>query len=224
MFTVAIDGPSGAGKSTIAKRAAKEFGFLYMDTGALYRAVGLYMLRCGIDTDDEQKVSKNLDFVNVGLNYENGIQRVTLNREDVSEAIRKNEVSMAASNVSAHNSVRKFLLAFQRDTAQTQNTVMDGRDIGTVVLPDAQVKIFLTATGEARTKRRVLQLTELGQKASYETILAEIEQRDYNDIHREHCALKQAPGAVYVDTTNITLEESVNRVIDIIRSEYERFG
>ena len=217
MINIAIDGPGGAGKSTIAKAAAKELGFIYVDTGALYRSVGLYALRNGIKTDCADEVVPVLSEITVELKFIDGSQRVYLNGEDVSEDIRTPEASMAASNVSAIQQVRDFLFDLQRDIANANNCIMDGRDIGTVVLPDAQVKIFLTASVEERAKRRYIQLTEKGQDVKYEDVLKELEERDYQDSHREIAPLKPAENSVIVDTSDINLEQSIDTVVNVIR-------
>ena len=217
MTAIAIDGPAGAGKSSIARRVARELGFIYVDTGALYRAVGLYSLRQGVDTCDEEAVLALLPQITVKLGYIGDEQRVYLNGEDVSEAIRANEASMAASNVSAIQGVRDFLFELQRDIARNNNVVMDGRDIGTVVLPDAQVKIFLTATPEDRAARRQQQLAQKGIQVPYEQLLAEVIQRDYNDTHRSAAPLRQAKDACRIDTTGNTFEQSVELVINHVK-------
>lgn len=208
MISVAIDGPSGAGKSSLAKRLAKELGYLYVDTGAMYRAIGLYAKRAGADTKDAAAVEALLPQVRVELKYVDGAQRVLLCGEDVSEAIRAEEIGMAASDVSAHPAVRRFLLDTQRNMALTHDLLMDGRDIGTVILPNATVKIFLTASPEARAKRRMLELQQKGQPAEYETVLEDIRRRDWQDTHRETAPLKQAEDAVLVDTSELDFEES----------------
>ncbi len=213
---VAIDGPSGAGKSTIAKAVAKRLGFIYVDTGALYRAVGLYMLDHGVDTESEQQVTPMLSGVEVSLRFMDGEQRVFLNGQDVSSRIRENEVSMAASNVSRIPEVRTFLFDLQKEIARENNIIMDGRDIGTVVLPGADVKIFLTASPEERAQRRYDELLERGQQVSYDTLLQEIKQRDYNDSHREIAPLKQAKDALLVDTTGNELETSIQLLGELI--------
>ncbi|MFA9379563.1 MAG: (d)CMP kinase [Acetanaerobacterium sp.] len=207
--SVAIDGPSGAGKSTIARTVAKKLGYIYVDTGALYRAVGLYMLDAGADTIDARQVSTLLGQVDVSLRFVAGEQRVFLNGRDVSQRIRENEVSMAASNVSAIPAVRAFLFDLQRNIAAGSNIIMDGRDIGTVVLPHADVKIFLTASPEERARRRCGELAEKGTPIAYETVLDEIITRDNNDANREIAPLKKADDAVVVDTTGNALETSV---------------
>ncbi|MEE1505265.1 MAG: (d)CMP kinase [Acutalibacteraceae bacterium] len=217
MVNIAIDGPAGAGKSTIAKTASKELGFIYVDTGALYRTVGLNALRLGKDTKSADEVVPTLEGLDVSLRFVDGEQRVFLGEEDVSAAIRQNEVSMAASNVSAIPKVREFLFDLQRDIAKKNNCIMDGRDIGTVVLPDAQIKIYLTASAEARADRRFKELTEKGQVVEYDVILKEIKERDYQDMNREIAPLKQADDAVLVDTTELTLEESIDCMIKVIK-------
>ena len=208
-ISVAIDGPSGAGKSTIAKRLAATLGFVYVDTGALYRAVGYAAVQAGIDCHDADAVTALLPAISVELTHVDGVQRVLLNGEDVSDLIRTPEISMAASAVSAIPSVRAFLFETQQEMARRHDVIMDGRDIGTVVLPDAQVKIFLSASVEARAQRRHKELIEKGQTVTFEDVLEDMKQRDYNDSHRALAPLKPAPGAVMVDTTDLTLEESV---------------
>ncbi len=214
---IAIDGPAGAGKSTIAKTVSKELGYIYVDTGALYRTVGLNVLRQGKDTKNEADVVPTLEGLNVSLRFVNGEQRVFLEDEDVSEAIRQNEVSMAASNVSAIPKVREFLFGLQRDIADKNNCIMDGRDIGTVVLPNAQIKIYLTASAQARADRRYKELTEKGQDVNYDDILKEIELRDYQDTHREIAPLKKAEDAVLVDTTELDLNGSIEYMLKVIK-------
>ncbi|MBQ8917389.1 MAG: (d)CMP kinase [Oscillospiraceae bacterium] len=218
-IAVAIDGPAGAGKSTIARAVAAELGFIYVDTGALYRAVGLYGLRKNADTASADQMLPLLEEIKVELAYVEGEQRVLLNGEDVSQAIRVNEASMAASNVSAIPGVRSFLFDLQKNMAKTHNVVMDGRDIGTVVLPEAQVKIFLTATPEERATRRYNELLEKGQKVDFDQLLAEVKQRDYNDSHRATAPLKQAEDAVLVDTTGLDIEQSIEKILDLVRSK-----
>ena len=219
MIAVAVDGPAGAGKSTLAREIAKQLGMLYVDTGALYRAIGLYVLRCGVDPKDRTAVSPLLDNISVTMTHEQGNQFVWLCGEDVSGLIRTQEVSMAASQVSAHPEVRAFLFDLQRDLALSTPAVMDGRDIGTVVLPEAAVKIFLTASAEERARRRVEQLEKAGQPADFDRVLAEVKQRDEQDTNRPVAPLKQAEDAVLVDTTGETPEESLNRMIGIIREK-----
>ncbi|MCR5151323.1 MAG: (d)CMP kinase, partial [Clostridiales bacterium] len=218
VINIAIDGPAGAGKSTVARAVAKKLGFIYVDTGALYRAVGVNALRLGVDTKNHQAVSNTLSGINIDLVFENGVQKVLLNLEDVSEEIRTPLASMAASDVSAVPEVRKFLFDLQRNIANTNNCIMDGRDIGTVVLPDAQVKIFLTASPEKRAERRFKELSEKGTEVSFEEVLNDIVQRDYNDSHRPVAPLKMAENGVLVDTSELTLEEAINTVLSVIEN------
>ncbi len=217
MINIAIDGPAGAGKSSVAKAVAAKLGFIYVDTGALYRSIGVNALRHGIETNDAQAVTALLPETKVELKYIDGSQRVFLNGEDVSEAIRLPEASMAASNVSAIPAVRTFLLDLQRDMAKNNNVIMDGRDIGTVILPDAQYKFFLTASAEVRADRRFKELKEKGIDVDYKALLEEIIQRDYNDSHRTTAPLKQADDAILIDSSNMTLEESINAIADKVK-------
>lgn len=219
MINVAIDGPAGAGKSTVARAAAKELGYIYVDTGALYRAVGVYGLRHGIPTDNSEKISAILPEIRVELDFIDGVQHVFLNGDDVSEEIRLPEASMAASNVSAIPSVRAFLFDLQREIAAKNNCIMDGRDIGTVVLPDAKVKIFLTADDEERAMRRYKELKEKGSNVSFQEVLDDLRVRDYNDSHREIAPLKPAEDSVTVNTTGMNLEESVEKIVSIIKEK-----
>ena len=218
MISVAIDGPSGAGKSTLAKRLAKELGYLYVDTGAMYRSIGLYALRQGVDPRDEAAVTALLPQIEIELRYVNGAQRVLLCGEDVSEAIRAENVGMATSAVSAHPPVRAFLLELQRGMARTHDILMDGRDIGTVILPNATVKIFLTASAEARADRRFKELQEKGVDTDYQTVLEDIRRRDYQDSHRATAPLRQAEDAVLVDTSELDLEQSFQAMKKLILS------
>ena len=208
MISVAIDGPAGAGKSTLARRLAADFGYSYVDTGAMFRTIGLYALRAGKDPKDNEAVNALLPNITLEFAFIEGEQHIYLNGEDVSTAIRTEEVGMAASAVGANPAVRAFLLEMQRDMARTQNILMDGRDIGTVVLPNATVKIFLTASAEARAQRRAKELAEKGQPADFATVLADIRQRDYQDSHRAVAPLRQADDAILVDTSSIGLQES----------------
>lgn len=217
MINVAIDGPSGAGKSTISRAAANAVGFIYVDTGALYRAVGVNALRQGLDTKSAEQVGATLDKIKVELKFVGDVQHVFLNGEDVSEEIRLPDASMAASDVSAIPSVREFLFDLQRDIAQNNNCIMDGRDIGTVVLPHAQIKIFLTASPEERAMRRFKELQQKGLPDTYAEVLNDLKQRDYNDSHRKIAPLKPAADSITVDTTNWTLEASVEKIISIIK-------
>ena len=208
MVSVAIDGPAGAGKSTLARRLAAEMGYIYVDTGAMFRTIGLYALRKGVDPKDNAAVNTLLPEIGLRVDCIDGEQHIYLNGEDVSTAIRTEEAGMAASAVGANPEVRAFLLELQRGMTKTQNVLMDGRDIGTVVLPDATVKIFLTASAEARAQRRAKELAEKGQPADFATVLADIRQRDYQDSHRAVAPLKQADDAILVDTSSIGLQES----------------
>lgn len=218
MISVAIDGPSGAGKSSLAKRLARELGYIYVDTGAMFRAVGLYALRAGRDPHDAAAVAALLPQITLRLEVCAGAQHIYLNGEDVSEAIRQEQVGMAASAVAVHPAVRAFLLEQQRAIAQTSDILMDGRDIGTVVLPNATVKVFLTASPEARAQRRLKELLDKGQAADYETVLADIRQRDYQDSHRAAAPLRQAEDAVLLDTSALDIEQSYAALRDIVRA------
>lgn len=216
--SIAIDGPSGAGKSTMAKALAKRLGFLYVDTGAIYRTVGLYVARQGRDCSKPAEVLPCLDEIHISLTYgEDGLQHMILNGEDVTTAIRENEVSRYASQVSAIPEVRTFLLEMQRDLARRHHVIMDGRDIGTVVLPQAEVKIFLTASVEQRALRRHRELIEKGETISLETIREELIQRDERDSSRAAAPLKKAEDAVEFDTSELTLEESVEALLTIVK-------
>ncbi|HHV51486.1 MAG TPA: (d)CMP kinase [Candidatus Avimonas sp.] len=224
-ISIAIDGPSGAGKSSIAKHLAKEMGFIYVDTGALYRAVGYEVLRQGGEPSDSDFVEKLLPGLKVELKHINGNQRVFVNDEDVSDLIRTPEVSMAASAVSAIPAVRRFLFDLQRETARKNNCIMDGRDIGTVVLPDADVKIFLTATVEDRANRRFLELQQKGIETTYEEVLEDMKKRDFDDSNRKTAPLRKADDAVEVDTTGNTFEQSVEILSRLINDKLkERSG
>ena len=215
-INIALDGPSGAGKSTIAKMVAKKLEYVYVDTGALYRSIAYYVLSKEIDPKDEEAVVALLGEIDVKLAYVEGAQRVLLNDEDVSDKIRTPEVSMGASAVSAIPKLREFLFSLQQNIAKENNIIMDGRDIGTVVLPNADVKIFLTATAEERANRRFKELSEKGDSSTYEEVLQDIIQRYYNDSHREVAPLKKADDAIEVDSTNLTLEQAVEEIHRII--------
>lgn len=221
MINIAIDGPSGAGKSTVAKGVAKELGFIYVDTGALYRSVGVSVLRKGFDTRDSAKVVPLLDGINITIKHIDHNQHVYLNDEDISEEIRLPASSMAASNVSAIPAVRSFLFELQRDIAKKNNCIMDGRDIGTVVLPNADLKIFLTASTEERAQRRYKELIGKGNKINYKELLEEIKQRDYNDSNREIAPLKPAEDAVIFDSTGLSAEAAIRQVIELVRSKLD---
>ncbi len=221
MINVAIDGPAGAGKSTIAKAAAKALGYIYVDTGALYRTVALSAQQLGLlDTltaEDTAGVQKLIDNSDVALKYIDGVQAVFLNGEDVSAQIRTPEISMGASKVSAIPAVRAFLLSLQQNIAAENNVIMDGRDIATVVLPNADVKIFLFASPECRAQRRYKELIEKGESVMYEDVLADVNQRDYQDSHREIAPLKPSEDSVMLDTSELNLEESIQAVIETIK-------
>ena len=217
--SIAIDGPSGAGKSTMAKRLAAELSFLYVDTGAIYRTVGLYAFRSGVAPDDAAAVEAFLPALEIDMTYgDDGLQHMILNGEDVTTAIRQHEISHYASAVSAIPAVRAFLLEMQRKFARENSVIMDGRDIGTVVLPDADLKIYLTADAKDRAQRRYLELLQRGQEANYDQVLKDIVERDYRDMNRETAPLKQAEDAVLVDTTGIGLEESYQMMLNVIRN------
>lgn len=218
-IAVAIDGPVGAGKSSIAREAAKRLGFIYCDTGALYRAVGLFCVRNGVDTKNAAEVASQLDKVQIEIRLVNGTQLVFLNGENVSEEIRLPEISMAASAVSVVPEVRAALLDLQRETAAKSSAIMDGRDIGTVVLPNADVKIFLTASPEIRAKRRFDELKAKGSDTTFEDVLRDLNERDYADTHRETAPLKQAEDAVLADTSELDFEQSVELVCGIIKGK-----
>ncbi len=217
MTAVAIDGPAGAGKSTIARAISREMSFVYVDTGALYRAIGLYMIKNRIDGDES--IVSALNKVKVDLKFVDNEQEIFLCGEEVSGEIRTPEVSMMASRVSAILAVRKFLLDLQRDLAKKNNVIMDGRDIGTVILPDADVKIFLTASLEKRAERRYKEMLEKGLNVTYDGILSDIKKRDYDDSHRKVAPLKPAADAILVDTSDYSLEESIKLVLDVIRKK-----
>ena len=220
-YSIAIDGPSGAGKSTVAKAAAKELGFVYLDTGAIYRTVAWHIAMMGIGPRDTDHVPMLLDDCNIRIDFQPDGQHMILNGKDITGEIRTPEIASVASQVSAQPAVREFLLDLQRDLAKSHNIIMDGRDIGTVVLPDASLKIYLTASAEARAERRLKEYLEKGQKATFEEVLADQQKRDYDDMHRAIAPLKQARDAVVVDTTELDLQASIDTVIGLIR---ERLG
>ena len=220
-ISIAIDGPSGAGKSTLAKSVSKTLGYLYVDTGAIYRTIGYAAFSKGVDPKDGEAAAALLPELEIGLHYgEDGLQHMTLNGTDVTDQIRLPEISLYASAVSAHPAVRAHLLEMQRKLARENNVVMDGRDIGTVVLPDATVKIFLTASPEARARRRCLE--QRGTPESYEKVLEEMRQRDFNDSHRAAAPLKQAEDAVLLDTTELDFQQSEEAILRIIRERTSR--
>jgi cytidylate kinase len=214
-MNVAIDGPAGAGKSTIAKAIAKKLGYVYVDTGAMYRAMALYFLRSNISKDDEAKISSVVDDISVSIKYEDGAQHVILNGEDVTGLIRTEEVGNMASATSVYGPVRTKLVALQQELAKTTDVIMDGRDIGTVVLPNADVKVFLTASVECRAKRRYDELVGKGLEADFDKIAKDIEERDYRDSHREISPLKQAEDATLVDSSDMTIDEVVDAIIKL---------
>lgn len=221
MINIAIDGPAGAGKSTIAKGVAARLGFIYVDTGALYRTVALACVRAGVDPADEKAVGEELKKIRVELGFKDGTQLVYLNGEEVGDQIRTPQISMCTSAVSKIPAVRAFLLDLQRDIAVKHNILMDGRDIATVVLPNADLKVFLFASAECRAERRYKELVEKGQNVIYDDVLADIKQRDYQDSHREIAPLKPAEDAVMFDTTGYDLPTSIDKMIGLI---HERFG
>lgn len=217
-YAVAIDGPSGAGKSTLARAVAERLGILYVDTGAIYRTIGLYVQRRGIDPKDTAAVLAALPDIRIGMDHDaDGMQRMLLNGEDVTADIRLPEISMYASAVSAIQGVRDFLMEMQRSLARERSVIMDGRDIGTVVLPNADVKIFLYADVEVRAKRRELELRQRGTPKPYEEVLREMEERDYNDTHRAAAPLRAADDAIMVDTSSMDFDASLALLLDVIR-------
>lgn len=211
-FNIAIDGPAGAGKSTIAKTLAKELGYVYVDTGAMYRAMAYFFLQKGINKDDEAAITEAVDGADVTIRYENGVQQVLLNGENVTGCLRTEQVGNMASSTSVYPAVRTKLVALQQKLAKTTDVIMDGRDIGTCVLPDAQVKIYLTASVETRAKRRYMELMEKGEPADLEKIAADIKERDHRDMHREMSPLRQAEDAVLVDSSDMSIVEVVSAI------------
>lgn len=219
MFSVAIDGPAGAGKSSIAKLAAKKLGFIYVDTGALYRALGYTALRTNTNISNEDELRSFLNSVKVELSFKDGVQLVLVNGEDVSDKIRTPEASMAASNISKIPLVRGYLLDLQRNITKTNKVIMDGRDIGTVILPDADVKIFLTASPQVRADRRYKEFLEKGENVDYNKTLEDIIKRDYQDSHRAVAPLKPAEDSIYIDTSELSFDESVEKIIQVIEAK-----
>lgn len=216
MINIAIDGPASSGKSTLAKNLAAKYNFLYLDTGAMYRGIALHMQNKSINVEDEVSVINELNNVDMEIKYIDGIQKLFLNTKDVSLLIRANEISMLASTVSKIPEVRIKLVKMQQDIAKGNNCILDGRDIGTHVLPNAQIKIFLVASAEERARRRFAELTEQGEKIEYDILLEEIKQRDYQDSNRKFAPLKQANDAILVDTSKLSIDETFNMVSTII--------
>jgi cytidylate kinase len=212
-FQIAIDGPAGAGKSTVAKLISKELGYIYIDTGAMYRAFGLYLLNNNIAVNDEDAISKVVEKVNISIEFVQGEQKIYLNNEDVTDKIRTPEIGGAASSCSVHKCVREKLVALQQELASKQSVVMDGRDIGSVVLPNANVKIFLTASVEVRAKRRILDYKQKGIEKSLDEMIKEIEERDYRDTHRENSPLTRVKDAILIDSSNMSIDEVVDKII-----------
>lgn len=221
-INIAIDGPSGAGKSSISKELAQKLAFIYVDTGALYRAVALYMVQNGVDIQNPDDVEKNLASLKLSFKHTEQGQRVFVGQQDVSDSIRTNEVSMAASKVSGYPAVREFLLSLQKNIAQENDVIMDGRDIGTVILPDAQVKIFLTASAQERARRRFEELKATDPNADYDEILRLIEKRDYDDIHRDVSPLKKAQDAIEIDSTNLSKGQVVDAIYQIVSEKTKK--
>lgn len=217
MYNIALDGPSGSGKSTLAKALSKKLNILYLDTGAMYRACGLKAKKLGISTKDEEMVKTFIDDIDIKIKYKDGSQITMLDGEDVSLKIRENDISMLASNISALKCVREKLVSLQREIAKEQSCVLDGRDIGTNVLPFAKYKFYITATTKERTNRRYNELKAKGQEVDFDTLYKEIETRDYNDSHREFAPLRQAEDAILVDTTNMNVDEVINFVLSYIK-------
>jgi len=218
-YAIAIDGPAGAGKSTIAKSIAKKLQYIYVDTGAMYRAIAIYFIKNNIDPTDENAINKACEHVDITITYLNGEQQVILNGENITSILRNEEVGKIASKTSIYAKVRKKLVELQRELARTTDCIMDGRDIGTTVLPNANVKIYLTASVEARASRRYKELIEKGESPSFEVIKSDIENRDYQDMNRENSPLKQADDAVLIDSSNIDLEETIETIIKVINEK-----
>lgn len=217
MFNIAIDGPAGAGKSTIAKKVAKELDFIYVDTGAMYRSMALYLIRKGVKAEEKNKIIELLPEIHVTLAYVEGEQHVYLNKEDVSSLIRNEEVSQMTSSISTIPEVREALLSLQRNLAKENNVLMDGRDIGTCVLPNAELKIYLTASTKVRAKRRYDEMIEKGMECNLKELEASIKERDQRDMNREIAPLKQAEDAVFLDTSDMNIEEVVNAIIRLVK-------
>ncbi|MCD2491167.1 (d)CMP kinase [Lacrimispora sp. NSJ-141] len=218
-INIAIDGPAGAGKSTIAKLVAKKLGFVYVDTGAMYRAMGIYFMKKGISPDDEASIGKACGDVDISIVYEDGVQQVFLNRENVTGLLRTEDAGKMASAVSGYLSVREKLVELQQKLAASENVVMDGRDIGTVVLPKADLKVYLTASVETRAKRRFLELTEKGIPCNIKEIEKDIEERDYRDMHRENSPLRRAEDAVYLDSSDMDINQVAEEILEKLKSK-----
>ena len=216
-YSIAIDGPAGAGKSTVAKEIAKRLGFIYIDTGAMYRAFGLYYLNNGLSLDDEELVNSKVSLVKIEMKNIDGENKIYLNNEDVSLDIRTEEASRGASKVSVYTRVREKMVELQQEMALKNSVVMDGRDIGTVVLPNANLKVYLTASVEERGKRRYLEQTKKGMNVNLEDIKKDIEERDYRDMNRSVSPLKQARDAILIDTTNMEIEEVINKILNLCK-------
>ena len=223
-FNIAIDGPAGAGKSTIARSAARKLGFLYVDTGAMFRAIALYLLRNEVNIQDTDSLLKSLEEINIRIVYSDGEQQIILNDENVTAYLRDEKVGNMASLSSAHPEVRAKLLQLQRNLANENDVIMDGRDIGTVVLPNADVKIYLTASVEERAKRRYLELIEKGQEADLERIKEDIRTRDYQDMNRSTAPLRQAEDAVVIDSSTMTIDEVMEKIIDAFQESLKLRG
>ena len=222
MFNVAIDGPSGAGKSSVSKEAAKRLGFIHVDTGALYRSLAYAAMKNDVDINDEISLKKMLNMTKISIEFKDGTQNVFVNQENVNDKIRTEQVSKAASDISKIPMIRAFLLDLQRDLANENNVVMDGRDVGSVVLPNADVKIFITASPEQRAERRYKELLAKGEKVVYNDILEKLVYRDHQDTHREIAPLKPCENAVIIDTSELDFSQSVNAVLDTIREKYKQ--
>ena len=216
-YSIAIDGPAGAGKSTVAKEIAKRLGFIYIDTGAMYRAFGLYYLNNGLSLDDEELVNSKVSLVKIEMKNIDGENKIYLNNEDISLDIRTEEASRGASKVSVYTHVREKMVELQQEMALKNSVVMDGRDIGTVVLPNANLKVYLTASVEERAKRRYLEQTKKGMKVNLEDIKKDIEERDYRDMNRSVSPLKQASDAILIDTTNMEIEDVINKILNLCK-------
>ena len=212
-YQIAIDGPAGAGKSTVAKAVAKELGYIYIDTGAMYRAFALYLINNNVDVNDEFAISKVIDKIDISLTYKDGVQHIFLNGEDVSDKIRTPLIGNGASSCSVHKNVREKLVLIQQELAKTVSVVMDGRDIASVILPKANLKIYLTASVEVRAKRRIIDYNNSGIKKTIEDVIKEIEERDYRDTHRDNSPLIQVEDAILIDTSDMTIDEVIDKVI-----------